>query len=93
MTTYRRNPPAQKALALVDWPKSDRETWQAAQETAGVLDDCGIASHLNVLTRKDLTRRYAYFLSFLAHRGTLDLQAPAAAAVTEENILLYLRYL
>jgi integrase len=93
MTTYRRNPPSQKALALVDWPKADREAWQAAQETAGVLDDCGIASHLNALTRKDLTRRYAYFFSFLAHRGSLQLKAPAAAAVTEENILLYLRYL
>jgi hypothetical protein len=91
MTTRRRSPPNQKALALPDWPKADRETWQAAQETAGVLDEAGIASHLSVLTRKDLTRRYSYFLSFLAHRGTLDLQAPAAAAVTEENILHYLR--
>ena len=51
MTTYRRNPPTQKALALADWPKADRETWQAAQETAGVLDDCGTASHLSALTR------------------------------------------
>jgi integrase len=93
MTTYRRNSPAQRALALADWPICDRATWQAAQETAGVLDEAGNASHLNVDTRKDLTRRYAYFLSFLAHRGTLDLQAPAAAAVTEENCLLYLRYL
>ena len=58
-----------------------------------MLDDCGIASHLSALTRKDLTTRYAYFLSFLAHRGTLDLQGPGAATVTEENILHYLRYL
>jgi integrase len=93
MTTRRRNPPTQKALALADWSRADRETWQAAQETAGVLDDCGTASHLSALTRHDLTRRYAYFLSFLAHQGTLDLQGPAAATVTEENILHYLRYL
>jgi hypothetical protein len=93
MTTHNRNPPTQKARALLDWPKADRETWQAAQETAGVLDDCGIASHLGALTRKDLTRRYAYFLSFLAHQGTLDLQGPAAVTVTEENILHYIRYL
>jgi integrase len=93
MTTRRRNPPTQKALALPDWPKSDRETWQAAQETAGALDDCGIASHLSALTRQDLTRRYAYFLSFLAHQGTLELQGPPAAMVTGKNILHYLRYL
>jgi hypothetical protein len=93
MTTHHRNPPTQKARALLDWPKADRETWQAAQETAGVLDDCGISSHLGALTRKDLASRYAYFLSFLAHQGTLDLQGPAAATVTEENILHYMRYL
>ena len=70
MTAYRRNPPSQKALPLPDWPKADRETWHAAQETAGVLDDGGMASHLSARTREDLTRRYAYFLSFLAHQGT-----------------------
>jgi hypothetical protein len=62
MTARRRSPPIQKALAFSDWPKADRETWQAAQETAGVLDDGGTASHLSALTRQDLTRRYAYFL-------------------------------
>ena len=28
-----------------------------------------MASHLNAHTREDLTRRYAYFLSFLADEG------------------------
>jgi integrase/recombinase XerD len=93
MTTHRRSPPNQKALPLADWPKADREGWQAAQKRAGVLDEAGIASHLNALTCKDLTRRYAYFLSFLANQGTLDPQVPAAGTVTEENILRYLRYL
>jgi hypothetical protein len=93
MSTHRRNSPSQKALALVDWPKADRETWQAAQQTAGALDDGGAASHLNALTRQDLTRRYAYFLSFIARQGKLDLQGSAGAIVTEENILHYLRYL
>jgi hypothetical protein len=58
-----------------------------------VLDDGGAASHLNALTRQDLTRRYAYFLSFVARQGKLDLEGPAGAAVTEQNILHYLRYL
>ena len=93
MSTRRRNSPSQKALALRDWPKADRETWQAAQETAGALDDGGAASHLNPRTRHDLTRRYAYFLSFLARQGKLDLQGPAGATVTEQNVLDYLRYL
>jgi len=58
-----------------------------------VLDDGGAASHLNALTRQDLTRRYAYFLSFLERQGKLDREGPAGAAVTEQNILHYLRYL
>ena len=93
MSTHRRNSPSQKALPLPDWPKADRETWQAAQKTAGVLDDGGAASHLSALTRQDLTRRYAYFLSFLERQGKLDREGPAGAAVTEQNILHYLRYL
>ena len=46
MTEYRRSPPTQKALPLPDWPQADRETWRAAQATAGVLDDGGMVSHL-----------------------------------------------
>jgi integrase len=93
MTTHRRNPPCQKALSLPDWPKTDREAWTAAQETAGVLYDGGMASHLKAYTRWDLTRRYAYFLSFLAHRGRLEHRGPAAASVTEQNILDYIHHL
>lgn len=93
MSTRRRSPPSQKALALPDWPKADRETWQAAQEPAGNLDDGGAASHLNALTRQDVARRYAYFLSFVAQKGELDHLGPAGATVTEQNIQHYLHYL
>jgi len=93
MTGYRRNPPSQKALPFADWPKADRETWTAAQATAGLFDDGGVASHLSAQTREDLTRRYAYFLSFLARQGRLDPRKPAAAAVTEQNILDYVHSL
>jgi site-specific recombinase XerD len=93
MTGHRRNPPSQKALPFSEWSKTDREAWTAAQATAGVLYDGGVASHLKPYTRWDLTRRYAYFLSFLAHRGRLDPHGPAAASVTEENILDYVQYL
>jgi len=93
MTRYRRNPASQKALPLTDWPRSDRQTWTAAQATAGILDDGGAASHLGAQTLADLTRRYSYFLSFLAHQGRLSPQAPAASSVTPENIMDYVDYL
>jgi hypothetical protein len=88
--SYRRQP-TQKALPLTDWPRADREAWLAAQAKAGVLDDGGMASHLSACTLEDLTRRYAYFLCFLTEEAKFN--PPAAASVTEENILLYVHYL
>ena len=88
-----RNPPSQKALPLAKWSRADRETWCAAQEKAGVLDDGGVASHLSARTLDDLTSRYSYLLYFLAERGKLNHYGPAAVSVTEENILDYVRFL
>jgi len=93
MTQRRRDPPSQKPMPLSDWPSLDREAWTAAQQTAGVLEDGGLASHLSAHTREDLTRRYAYFLSFLATQGRLDPQGAAASLVTPENIIDYVHYL
>jgi integrase len=93
MTQHRRNPPSQKPLPLSDWPRADRKTWTAAQQAAGMFDDGGVASHLSAQTRVDLTRRYAYFLFFLANHGRLDPRGPAAASVIPENIMDYVRYL
>jgi len=88
-----RNPPSQKALPLSHWPKADREGWTGAQQTAGVLDDGGVASHLSAQTREDLTRRYSYFLSFLLNQEKLDPRGPAAGSVTPQNIIGYVEFL
>ena len=93
MTQNYRRPPTQKALPLADWPHVDREAWLAAQAKAGVLDEGGMVSHLSQCTLEDLTRRYAYLLSFLTKQERLNPHEPAASSVTEENILLYVRYL
>src|SRR5262245_19382984 len=93
MTEPFRNPPSQKALPLAEWPRADREVWKTAQEAGGVLDDGCVANHLSPRTREDLTSRYAYLLSFLVERRRLNYHGPAAASVTEENILLYVRFL
>jgi integrase len=93
MTKSRRHPPSQKALPLHQWPHADCQTWCAAQAKAGVLDEGGMVSHLSKRTLADLTSRFAYFLSFLFGGGTLNQDGPAAASVTEENMLLYVCYL
>ena len=72
----RRNPPSQKALPLAKWSRADRETWCAAQEKAGVLDDGGVASHLSARTLDDLTSRYSLFAVFpRRERETKSLRA------------------
>ena len=94
MTEYRQKPADPKGAARLwtgQMPTAKRGTLR--KQAAGVFDDGGIVSHLSTRTREDLTRRYAYFLSFLAHRGRLEPSGPAAASVTEENILHYVRYL
>src|SRR5262249_35545705 len=93
MIEFCRSPPSQRALPIEDWSQADREAWMAAQKAAGVLDEGGVGSHLSQRTLKDLTSRYAYLLSFLVERGELNHHGPAAASVTEENILPYVRFL
>ena len=51
-----------------------------------------MASHLSAQTLKDMTRRYAYFLSFLGDQGAGSART-CASPVTPENILDYVRYL
>ena len=85
MTESYRRPLTQKALPLPEWPYADREAWLAAQARAGVLDDGGMISHLSAQTLEDLTRRYAYLLSFLTKQGRLNPHELAASAVTEEG--------
>ena len=58
-----------------------------------MLGDGGIVSHLSPRTLDDLTRRYAYFLSFLSRHERLERNGPAAACIGEENVLHYVRYL
>ena len=94
MIRRSRNPPSQRPLPFPDWPRADREAWHAAQVSGNILDDDdGIISHLNAQTRDDLTRRYAYFLFFLARRDRLERDGAVVASVTPENILDYVHYL
>src|SRR5262249_37316904 len=48
------------------------------------------ASHLKLVTRIDLTKRYGYFLDFLARSQRLDSKAAPGAHVTLENVERYL---
>jgi integrase len=67
--------------------------WEAACRPAKRLRAGGRAAHLAPITRRDLERRYGYFLDFLARTGRLDRDAPVAHQVTPENVRGYVEEL
>src|SRR5215216_910125 len=79
-------PPAARSLPLSDWPLADRTEWASACRPGVRMQRGGRASHLKPVTRDDLSRRYGYFLGFLARSGRLDLNAAAGAQVSPGNV-------
>ena len=69
--------------------QADRNAWNAACRPAARLRPGGAAGHLKPVTRDDLARRYASFLSFLDRRGLLRSEELAAANVTLDNVVAY----
>jgi integrase len=79
-----------RSLPIELWPEADRTAWRSACQPSQRLKRGGTGSHMKVITRDDLARRYGYFLDFLNRRGVLDRNAPAAAHVKPENVGLFL---
>ncbi|MGO9235092.1 MAG: hypothetical protein ACLP4V_13870 [Methylocella sp.] len=75
-----------KSLPIGDWPKPDREVWDAACRPAVRLRRGGSASHLAARTREDLQKRYGYFLTFLKESRRFDAAASCESLLTPENV-------
>jgi integrase len=75
-----------KSLPIRDWPKLDREAWEAACRPSVRLKRGGSASNLAACTRDDLQRRYGYLLTFLKECGRLEPDASCASLMTPETI-------
>ena len=86
---FRRATGKLLSLPLDRWPEADRNAWNAACRPAARLRPGGAAGHLKPVTRDDLARRYASFLSFLDRRGLLRSEESAAANVTLDNVVAY----
>jgi len=74
------------SLPIADWPKPDREAWDAACHSAVRLIRGGSASHLAERTRNDLQKRYGYFLTFLKESRRFDAAASCESLLTPENV-------
>jgi site-specific recombinase XerD len=79
-------PAAVRSLPVAQWPEADRSAWAAACRPAERLKRGGAASHMKDVTRRDLARRYGYFLDHVQRTEGLDLNAGAAALVTPSRV-------
>src|SRR5215216_6712908 len=74
-----------RSLPLQCWPDTDRMAWAAASQTGQRLKRGGAASHLKDVTRRDLIRRYGYFLDYVQRTERLDRNAQVTAYVTPDR--------
>src|SRR6266436_9084399 len=79
-----------RSLPIELWPDADRTAWISACQPSQRLKRGGAASHMKVITRDDLARRYGYFLDCMDRRGLLDLDKGGGAHVTPEYVGAYL---
>ncbi len=82
-----------RSLPIELWPEADRTAWISACQPSQRLKRGGAASHMKVITRDDLARRYGYFLDCMDRRGLLDLNNAAGAHVAPEKVDAYLQEL
>src|SRR5581483_1570613 len=75
-----------RSLPFEEWPPADRAAWEAACRPAQRLKRGGAASHLKEITRRDLVRRYGYFLDYLRRVQVLPDAVAAAGYVTPERV-------
>src|SRR3954447_11612549 len=80
------------SLKLADWPAADQHAWAEASRPRQGLKRGGAAAPLAPITRKDLERRYGYFLTYLNDERELDPSAAAAAQITPAAVEGYLAY-
>jgi hypothetical protein len=75
-----------RSLPLAQWPEADRLVWAAACRPAERLKRGGAASHMREITRRDLARRYGYFLDYVQRSEGLAGHVEAAAHVTPDRV-------
>jgi site-specific recombinase XerD len=78
-----------RSLPIDLWPSADRVAWHEACRPSVRLKRGGPASHMRTVTQEMLKKRAGYFFDFLSRSGRLEMNAPAGAQVTPENVEAY----
>jgi site-specific recombinase XerD len=84
--TKKATGPGVHSLPEQRWPAAERAAWDEARRPSVRLQRGGSASHLRAVVQHDLGKRNGLFLESVARAGRLDMNAPAGAHVTPENV-------
>jgi hypothetical protein len=84
--TKKATGPGVHSLPEERWPAAERAAWDEARRPSVRLKRGGSASHLRAVVQHDLGKRNGLFLESVARAGRLDMNAPAGAHVTPENV-------
>ena len=84
--TKKATGPGVHSLPEERWPAAERAAWGEARRPSVRLQRGGSASHLRAVVQRDLGKRNGLFLELVARAGRLDMNAPAGAHVTPENV-------
>ena len=84
--TKKATGPGVHSLPEERWPAAERAAWDEARRPSVRLQRGGSASHLRAVVQHDLSKRNGLFLQSVARAGRLDMNAPAGAHVTSENV-------
>jgi integrase/recombinase XerD len=80
-------------LPVSDWPVPDRQSWDRAHRSGGLLDDDGLAAGWASATSSIIAGGYGRFLSFLSEIGDLDASETPTARTNRLRVEAYVTHL
>jgi integrase len=84
---------AGRALPLTEWPRVDRELWNAALRLGDLLEDGGSRAGHAPSSNQKVVKGYSCWLGWLAYGGLLDADEPPASRISPARVGAYLELL
>jgi integrase/recombinase XerD len=82
-----------RALPLPEWPRVDRELWDAALRPGSLLEDCGARVGFATSSNQKVVKGYGTWLQWLSQQGLLDPDAQPGSRITRAVVGSYIRAL
>ncbi len=78
--------PERRGMPLTEWPRADREGWEAALAPGDLLEAGGARARYALETNRKLVKNYGRWLTWLCRRGLLDDHTPPAERITAARV-------